>query len=136
MYRITALPFFQSTETGMRVGSNGDILRPLGMIQVSSVSSAISAATNQQVDQWNSIVQEMNPSQLPELNSGDRLCEVDDRHGPIELHHINSSSNLDICLITRTGQSYQSQILTSLIFNPFLSKLITMSHLLRQREHD
>jgi SOS response regulatory protein OraA/RecX len=46
------------------------------------LSSAILSATNRQVDQWNSIVQELNQtSELMELNSKDTLCEVDDPYG-------------------------------------------------------
>jgi energy-coupling factor transporter ATP-binding protein EcfA2 len=116
MYRLTALPFFQLTEIGMRDGLQW--LYPQGFSNDPDfVSSAILAATNQQVDQWNSIVQDMNPSQLFELKSKDSLCEVDDPHGHIErmlsntvlnnFQHVSAPSHQlllkvgDICLITR-----------------------------------
>jgi hypothetical protein len=75
------------------------------------------AATNVQCDEWNALVQEMNPNIASEYKSRDKLCEVDDLQGNIAqmltesvLNDFNNNGILphvlkvkvgDICIILR-----------------------------------
>jgi hypothetical protein len=123
MYRLSSIPFFEFTDNGMRDALTW--LYPNGFNYNSDfLSSAILAATNQQVDKWNSIVQGLNPNpEIIELKSKDTLCEVDDPHGHIQrmlstgvlnsFNHLSAPAHQlflkvgDICLITRNlSKSY------------------------------
>jgi hypothetical protein len=71
MYRVPTIPFDELTDVlGLRMQPNG---YPHGFNNDQEfLSSAILSATNRQVDQWNSIVQELNQtSELMELNPKD-----------------------------------------------------------------
>jgi ATP-dependent exoDNAse (exonuclease V) alpha subunit len=117
MYRIQTIPYYELTDDGVRHALQW--LYPNGFSNDQQfLSSAILAATNKQVDTWNSRIQELNQtSELYELNSKDSLCEVDDPHGYLKnmlttevlngFGHVSVPSHQlllkigDICLITR-----------------------------------
>ena len=77
----------------------------------------ILATTNNKVDEWNTIIQKLNPAELHSLLSSDSLCEVDDPNGILGkmlttevLNQFNNNSSPphelilkigDICIITR-----------------------------------
>jgi hypothetical protein len=83
----------------------------------SILSSTILAATNTQVEQWNNIVQQLNPKPTHICCSNDILSEVDDPHGYLKemltktlMNQINHGGVPphqlelkvdDICLLTR-----------------------------------
>ena len=84
---------------------------------VTNVNSAILTATNESVDEWNTIVQAKNPNETYELYSHDSFCDVDDPHGylsqclsesvlnsfnanGVPTHELHLKVN-DICLVTR-----------------------------------
>ena len=57
-------------------------LYPNGYIADEMINKCILASTNEVVDKWNSIVQQLKPQeQIYELNSHDYLCDVDDPYG-------------------------------------------------------
>jgi ATP-dependent DNA helicase PIF1 len=117
LYRVKTIPSYEMSDEG--VYNSLRWLYPNGFSHDEQfLSSVILAATNQQVDCWNSIVQEMNhTSELFTLNSKDRLCEVDDPHGYLNemlttdvlngYEHMSVPPHQlrlkvgDVCLITR-----------------------------------
>ena len=82
-----------------------------------AVDRVVLATTNSAVDEWNDLIQSMNPEAEVDCISHDYMCEVDDVHGHIEkltteacLNSYNSTSAPphilklkvnDICLVTR-----------------------------------
>ena len=92
-------------------------LYPNGFDPAAAVGATILAATNAQVDEYNTTIQAMNPSAPVILKSKDRLGEVDDPNGYLcamltpsvlnELNHISAPPHIltlkvnDICLVTR-----------------------------------
>ena len=82
------------------------------------INKCILASTNEVVDKWNSIVQQLNPQeQIYELNSHDYLCDVDDPYGYLARclsetvlnsfnanrvpKHVLQLKVDDICIVTR-----------------------------------
>jgi hypothetical protein len=57
-----------------------DILFPNGMNNITDHNIAVLAATNKQVEQWNSYFQDLNTNQAIHFYSKDNMCEVDDPH--------------------------------------------------------
>jgi hypothetical protein len=93
-------------------------LYPNGYVVDEMVNKCILASTNEVVDIWNAVVQQLNSQeQLHELNSNDYLCDVDDPHGylarclsetvlnrfnanGVPRHVLHLKVN-DICIVTR-----------------------------------
>jgi hypothetical protein len=120
LYGLLSIPYYISTNDLLSNDNLGIILAkewlyPDGFENV--LTSTILAATNQRVDEWNEIVQLLNPSPLYTIFSNDTLSEVDDPHGylkgmlttsvlntmnhnSVPPHKLNLKVN-DICLITR-----------------------------------
>jgi hypothetical protein len=122
LYGLLSIPHYINTSSDGEINSD-DIgihramswLYPNGFQDI--LSSTILAATNVQVDRWNKIVQEINPSPLQSLYSKDSFTDVDDPNGNLqqmlttsvlnEMNHTTVPPHLlelkvnDICLVTR-----------------------------------
>ena len=95
-----------------------DFLFPMGFNAEIMYTRAILSATNVQVDEWNAVIQSLNPSPLHVLCSVDRVKEMDDPNGFLAAmiddsvlerfqktgvpHHRLQLKVNDICLIQRT----------------------------------
>jgi hypothetical protein len=116
LYRLSDMKFFPNDSPGTEAALQW--LYPNGFDPNQAISATILAATNEQVDKWNSIVQDMNPNELHVLKSRDRFCEVDDPNGYLsgmlspeilgDFNHIGVPPHVlklkvnDICLVTRS----------------------------------
>ena len=121
-------------------------LYPNGYIADEMIHKCILASTNEVVDKWNSIVQQLNPQELMyELNSHDYLFDVDDPHGYLArclsetvLNSFNAKSVPkhvlrlkvdDICIVTRA----LPQIHVSKLY-PFHHELLKHAPLMKTQE--
>ena len=77
-YMLNQMPYVHDEETALKE------LYPNGFITSEMTSCCIIAATNERVDYWNNLVQNMNPNQKWNLLSQDQFGEVDDPHGILE----------------------------------------------------
>jgi hypothetical protein len=115
IYRLPTIPFHLDTKEGVEQALAW--LYPEGFDSNSMYSSCILAARNDRGDQWNEIVQHMNPNDKVLYKSKDILCEVDDPYQCLNgmlttdvLNHYNSNGvppheltlkKGDICLVMR-----------------------------------
>jgi hypothetical protein len=121
LYRILSIPYYIcSADTTISLEEIGvaqalSWLYPDGFDSV--LTSTILAATNDKVDQWNTVVQSMNAAILYVIRSKDSFAEVDDpkgylkemmttnvlnrmNHTSVPPHELNLKVN-DICSLTR-----------------------------------
>jgi len=111
-YIISNLPFTLTEEQAI------NIIYPHGTINPDDARKrAFLAINNKDVDNWNAEIQNLNPNETISLFSKDKLCEVDDPNGILNimltkevLHEFNNNSSPphelklkigDICIITR-----------------------------------
>jgi hypothetical protein len=81
-YKFNNINYFDSAYTTNFVNAMRWI-HPNGFDPVNMTSKAILAGTNKTGDEWNTLVQNMNPHTTHKLLSADYLCEVDDPKGII-----------------------------------------------------
>lgn len=116
-------------------------LYPDGFISGEMQSKCILASTNDAVDNWNSIVQVLNPQEMcHEILSHDYLCDVDDPHGYLSAcltEEILNSFNAngipkhvlrlkvdDICIVTRSLKTSEIATNTRVKILSISSKII------------
>ena len=74
-YLLSQIPFVHNETQALNE------LYPNGFNTTEMTSCCIIAATNDRVDYWNNLVQQMNPNSVWKLQSKDTFGEVDDPHG-------------------------------------------------------
>lgn len=76
MYRLPIIDYFINNEDGIKEAI--DFIYPGGYQPNSMHKKSILATTNEKVDEWNNLIQNLNPNEKYNLISCDELCEVDD----------------------------------------------------------
>jgi len=147
--RVVALPRLQTISEKKEAL---DWLFPSGFDVDSMHNNAILCSTNVIVDEWNSVIQELNQNTGHELCSEDRVQEIDDPHGYIQRmitesvrerfqrpgvpHHRIILKKNDICMIMRNlnrKEGLTKNLRVKIVdIHPYIIRVCTLDPLTRK----